>query len=715
MKITYYFLFIILFSAALFAQNYPDVTIRDIQFVHDTSLAAGVDKSVRVGDTVRVIGVVMIPSLVDPTFDRRPLMWAGARWQTYLRDTSYSNNEWAGLNVIQDDTTSIITNMDLLDSAQVVRITGVVSEFVSSGYTNGQTQINVLRTESVQFLGSKPNRGEAYEIQLSELNNGSLANMLTGEKYEGQYVMIRDVTTSDRNTTTGTFYINDAFGNKLHIHDQSGYFTKRSHKLREFDPPIDGTSVKYIRGVIGHYSNPNMYVIRPMLPNDMLIGQSPPSISGVRRNTDLILPGQAVNVSATIVDMDSAGYVAEAKINYRINGGALTIANMTLGLGNVWSGTIPGVSSDSALVEFYITALDNDGMISSNPVDIIKNKYFYLVLNRPLTVQDVQYSPFGGGFSGYNNYRVTVSGVVTADTSDLQGDGNQVSRRVYIQNGQGPWSGIWVFGSSSDQLVRGQHITVSGLIREDNSNTRVDSVTQIVVNSSGNPLPDAELIYTRKIATTSTVPNGYIDAEQWEGVLVKYADVTVTDDNADGNSGPGGGGNSNFGEITVCDTSNISTRVELQEGNHEYHNLWAAELEGTGIRLNQGDKFTELRGVMFYSFSNYKIVPRKSDDFVGYTSDVREAVSPAEYRLSQNYPNPFNPSTIIEYTVPVGGYITLNVYNILGELVKTLVNMDQNAGSYKVIFNANSLPSGIYFYEIRTDNFKQSKKMLLVK
>jgi hypothetical protein len=116
---------------------------------------------------------------------------------------------------------------------------------------------------------------------------------------------------------------------------------------------------------------------------------------------------------------------------------------MTMGLGDVWSGIIPGVA-DSALVDFYLSAKDNDGMTSYNPVDTVKNKYFYLRSKQTINCQDIQYSPFGSGFSAYNNYRVTVSGVVTADTSDLQGDGNQVGRRVYIQNGQGPWSGIWV-------------------------------------------------------------------------------------------------------------------------------------------------------------------------------------------------------------------------------------------------------------------------------
>jgi hypothetical protein len=717
MRIRYILLFVLIFSAMILAQNYPHATIHEIQFKPDDSLALGLDRSIRVGDTVQVTGVVMIPTVVDPTFDRRPIMWAGARLQTYLRDTS-SATIWSSINVVQDDTVSSnITNMDLVDSTMIVTITGVVSEF---GGNN--TQLNVLRTVPIQFVGSRPFRPAPVEVTIAELNTGTpgVGNLLTGEKYEGQYVVIRNVVTSDRNTTTGVFRINDGLGNQMEIHDQSGFFTKRAHQLRAFDPPIDGTTIQYIRGVIGNHSNPSRYVIRPMLPNDLLIGQSPPTFSNLRRNSGLVTSNQPVEITVTIQDLDQGGSVTSAQLFYRVNSGALTTINLTAGNDNVWSATIPGIPNDSALVDFYVRAQDNDGMVAFSPADTLRNKYFYLVLNRPLNIQDVQYSPFGSGFSAYNNYRVTVSGVVTADTTDLQGDGNQVGRRTYIQNGSGPWSGIWVFGNLADPLIRGQHVTVSGLIREDNSNTRVDSLTQVVVNSSNNPLPEPVLISTRTIATTGTgVPNGFVPAEQWEGVLVKYSNVVVTDVNADGNEGPNGGGNSNFGEIMVADTSNVQTRVELQEGNHQYHNLWVAGLDSIAgnIYIRENDRFTELRGVMFYSFGNYKLVPRKGDDFVGYSTDVESDnnLTPEEYTLSQNYPNPFNPSTVIEYSLPKAGYVKINIYNILGQQVRTLVNMEQNAGRYSVRFNAENLPSGIYFYELRIENYQQSKKMLLIK
>jgi len=85
------------------------------------------------------------------------------------------------------------------------------------------------------------------------------------------------------------------------------------------------------------------------------------------------------------------------------------------------------------------------------------------------------------------------------------------------------------------------------------------------------------------------------------------------------------------------------------------------------------------------------------------------------YLLEQNYPNPFNPETTIGYSIPNSGHVTLSVYNTLGQIVTTLVNSYENAGSYKVKFNAKDLTSGIYFYRINCGSFSASKKLIIVK
>ncbi len=90
---------------------------------------------------------------------------------------------------------------------------------------------------------------------------------------------------------------------------------------------------------------------------------------------------------------------------------------------------------------------------------------------------------------------------------------------------------------------------------------------------------------------------------------------------------------------------------------------------------------------------------------------------PSSFQLSQNYPNPFNPSTTINYNIARSGIVTLNVYNILGRLVKTLVNGFENSGKHKIVFNGDNygLPSGVYFYRLKENNFIKTDKMVYLK
>ena len=90
-------------------------------------------------------------------------------------------------------------------------------------------------------------------------------------------------------------------------------------------------------------------------------------------------------------------------------------------------------------------------------------------------------------------------------------------------------------------------------------------------------------------------------------------------------------------------------------------------------------------------------------------------VNPDNYTLSQNYPNPFNPSTTINFSIPNSEYVTLKVYNILGSEVATLVNENLAAGAYRFNFDAQNLASGVYLYELNAGNFREIKKMNLLK
>jgi hypothetical protein len=109
----------------------------------------------------------------------------------------------------------------------------------------------------------------------------------------------------------------------------------------------------------------------------------------------------------------------------------------------------------------------------------------------------------------------------------------------------------------------------------------------------------------------------------------------------------------------------------------------------------------------------------KQIDFDGqfeYSNVIEvDAGLPKQFALEQNYPNPFNPSTTIRYQLPVASEVKLEVYDVLGKKIATLVNERQSAGSYQVVWNASGLSSGTYFYRLQAGTFVETKKMMLVR
>ena len=106
------------------------------------------------------------------------------------------------------------------------------------------------------------------------------------------------------------------------------------------------------------------------------------------------------------------------------------------------------------------------------------------------------------------------------------------------------------------------------------------------------------------------------------------------------------------------------------------------------------------------------------------TTDVEEeqftAVEPSRYELFQNYPNPFNPQSKIRYYLPKATWVTLTIHNVLGQRVRTLVDEYQNAGAKTLLWDGKDdhlkeVASGIYFYRLKTGEFNQTKKMVLIK
>ncbi|HMS65408.1 MAG TPA: T9SS type A sorting domain-containing protein, partial [Ignavibacteria bacterium] len=127
-----------------------------------------------------------------------------------------------------------------------------------------------------------------------------------------------------------------------------------------------------------------------------------------------------------------------------------------------------------------------------------------------------------------------------------------------------------------------------------------------------------------------------------------------------------------------------------------------------------------------YKFSDNDLNPGiykyrlKQKDFNGnfeyfYLNNEVNVLPPAKFSLSQNFPNPFNPKTVISYKLATGSFIKVDVFDILGNKVKNLVNADQIAGSYSVEFDGSDLASGNYFYKLQSEKFTEIKRMTLIK
>jgi photosystem II stability/assembly factor-like uncharacterized protein len=152
------------------------------------------------------------------------------------------------------------------------------------------------------------------------------------------------------------------------------------------------------------------------------------------------------------------------------------------------------------------------------------------------------------------------------------------------------------------------------------------------------------------------------------------------------------------------------------------------ELTGCYITYDQGESWVEANSGLPNKYINSIFIDEQCYVYTGLTNfGIYKSSSPVtsieedskvklnSYILFQNYPNPFNSTTNIKYTIPQSGKVKIVVFNLMGCEIATIQDKFQQAGSYDVIFQADNLASGIYFYEIRANKFRDVKKLLLLK
>jgi hypothetical protein len=183
-------------------------------------------------------------------------------------------------------------------------------------------------------------------------------------------------------------------------------------------------------------------------------------------------------------------------------------------------------------------------------------------------------------------------------------------------------------------------------------------------------------------------------------------------------------------ELTSFDATAGSNSIQLNwaTASEMINDHFEVQRDGIVIAQIPGHGTSESNHTYTYSDAgltpgtiyNYKLI---SVDINGHRSDLgtvtstpkAQAGAVTEYALSQNYPNPFNPSTQISFDVKQAGFVTLKVYNMVGQEVASLVNGSMSQGHHAVTFNAANLPSGLYVYRMEAPGFTDTRKMLLMK
>jgi hypothetical protein len=172
---------------------------------------------------------------------------------------------------------------------------------------------------------------------------------------------------------------------------------------------------------------------------------------------------------------------------------------------------------------------------------------------------------------------------------------------------------------------------------------------------------------------------------------------------------------------TASETNNRGFEIERKVlsgqssiSNSEFQTI--GFLEGKGTTTNATNYSFVDKG-LDPGVYNYRIKQIDFDGSFEYYELSSEVTieSPMDFSLNQNYPNPFNPSTVIKFSIPNKGNVTLKVYDIIGNEVAALVNENKDVGVFEVRFNGEGLSSGIYLYQLRAANFVETRKMTLIK
>ncbi|MCX6174920.1 MAG: T9SS type A sorting domain-containing protein [Ignavibacteriales bacterium] len=343
------------------------------------------------------------------------------------------------------------------------------------------------------------------------------------------------------------------------------------------------------------------------------------------------------------------------------------------------------------------TAVDGDATgLTSNDIGMIP------------TTASVQLSGSGTAFSQFSfNYGVPTPGNINQNESysstNLSKPG-AVSPNNGDKNKSGAVTITWtkVTSALNYQLqISADPFFLTNILIDNSSLT--DSTY-----SFANANLEGSKIYWRVRALGTNLTSGYSPIRSYSNKLNTPTNLNATSSSSKNN-------------LTWTDNSTSETgySIERKDGNASSANNYsvvqtvtANSNSYTDQNVTAGSTYTyRIRAVNNNAESDYSSTSTVST----VTAIEKDQRIPTEFSLDQNYPNPFNPTTIISYSIPENSFVQLKVYDLLGNVITTLVSENQGTGIYKITFDGSNLTSGIYFYQLITPKYSSTKKLMLIK
>ena len=723
-----------------YGQTYPYVSIYDINYVSPASLAACNDSSAYFGDTIRTRGIVITDGSLSEVASGS--VQGGNRPFIFLIDTAgggspgpFKSIELMGVYEDASGTLLVPPSFTQVIAGDIVEITGYVGAF------NNSAQLSLLDANSFSVVGTT-NPPAADTIPLSDFNDPNRVNQIqTGEFYEGSFVTLENVTVAAVIPFSGnriSFDIVDGQGNRMNVSDRflaqklPSWQTVNPNSPQQtgsFVPPVPGTFYNSISGIIRQDANGctggtgRGYEINPFSSTHYNVGFAPPFISQVDRDPSVPTANQSVDITCNITDFD--GTVDSVAIcwsdNASLQPSQFPAYSMNLAAGSTdeYEYTIPN-RPDGTLIRYYIYAKDNDGNVSYAPTTPVNqaepNVSFYTVRDGGLKIYDIQYTLASNGNSPLVGETVTVTGIVTASTKQYD------LGYLYLQDENGgEWSGIWCVGIGLSDFFRDEEVTVTGVVEEYFGLTRIN-VSQ--AQKTGN----RGVIVPSVVDPSDSASYANFGWEKWEGVLVKYEDpnqnkLWISQENL------------GFGDYAVSNSPTApvfkSGRVLAgRQSSTAYSSLFVQLIVDTtnfnytvldgfmnvpAIVVSDTMNMDALVGVMFYGFSNFRILPRNNDDFIGINVDLDSTNLPTspisidEFETLQGvsiYPNPAK--QWVSIALASGESFSIQVFDMNG----TEVLHQQATG--KTLLDLGNLAAGMYIIGLKDATGRIHHSKLLV-